>query len=150
MGNTTTFIGQKLLDGKPITYNSTTNPQNEIQFTPPKVSSASLGNDSGKLSDLSSLLSQGKYDDAMKIAKDAQSTILGGRAAGGNFAKTVQIQKDMVLDQMGNTTALYNQASAAVYSQPNRAGTAFTSAILNMNRLNTRTQILGALLGGIK
>jgi flagellin-like hook-associated protein FlgL len=145
VGNTTSFAGQRLLDGKPITYNPTTNPQSEISFTPPKVSTGSLGNDTSKLSDLSTLLEAGKYDDAMKVAKDAQSTILNGRAAGGNFSRAVQVETNIIGDQMVNTAKVYDQAASTVYSQKSFGDSMITSAILNMNRMNSRYQILNTL-----
>ncbi len=149
VGNSASFAGQKLLDGKPITYNPTTDPQNEISFTPPKVSSGSLGNDAGKLSDLSTLLDEGKFDDAMKIVQDAEIAIRNGRAEGGNFANAVQIQKDMTLDQMENTMSLYNQSSAIVYGGNAKDHSSSASALLNMNRRNARYQIFQSLLAGM-
>jgi flagellin-like hook-associated protein FlgL len=149
VGNTTTFLGQKLLDGNPITYNSNTNPNNAISYTPPKVSTASLGNDTGKLSDLSTLLSQGNYEDAMDIAKSAQSTIVNGRAAGGNFMRAVEVQRSMTLDQMESTASLYNQAAATVYSSKLNDDSSFNSTFLRRNASNVRYQIFSALLAGM-
>jgi flagellin-like hook-associated protein FlgL len=149
VGNLSSFTGQKLLDGKPITYNATTDPQNEISFTPPKVNSGSLGNDSSKLSDLSSLLDAGKYDDAMKVVQAAQSTIRNSRAETGNFSNSVQIQKDIVLDQMVNTVSLYNQASAIAYSSKPKGNSFLTTSLLSMNSSNTRYQIFQTLIAGL-
>lgn len=149
VGRMTSFAGQKLLDGTPITYNPTTKPQDQISFTPPTVSTASLGGDTGKLTDLSTLLDQGKYDDAMKIARDAQTAVRNGRADAGNFTNAVEIQKSMTLDQMANTAALYNQASAAAYRSPSRNHSSMASSLLSISRSNARYAIYQALIGGL-
>jgi flagellin len=149
IGNTTTFAGQKLLDGSKIIYNSTTSPSTQIEYAPPKVNAGSLGNDTGKLSDLSTLLDAGDYDAAMQIAKDAQSTIRNGRAAGGNFYNAVQVQSNMISDQMVNTAALYNQAASIVYGSSPRQKSPFSSMVMNMNNMNARYGVLQSLLAGI-
>jgi flagellin-like hook-associated protein FlgL len=149
VGNMTSFAGQKLLTGKPIAYNATTDPQNEISVTPPKVNTGSLGNASGKLSDLSTLLDEGKYDDAMKIAQDAQSTIRNGRADAGNFTNAVQIQKDIVLDQMENTVSLYNQAASIAYGSKPYGRSSIATSLLSMNSSNARYQVFQTLIAGM-
>jgi flagellin-like hook-associated protein FlgL len=149
VGRMTSFAGQKLLDGTAITYSPTTNPQDKIAFTPPNVNTGSLGGGTGKLADISTLLDEGKYDAAMKIAKDAQSAVRNGRADAGNFSNAVGIQKSMVLDQMTNTAALYNQASAAAYGGRSRSRSSITSSLLGMSTSNARYAIFQTLIGGM-
>jgi flagellin-like hook-associated protein FlgL len=149
IGNTTSFAGRKLLDGKPITFNATTDPSNQIEYTPPKVNTGSLGNDTGKLTDLATLLDEGNYQQAMEITQSAQQTIRNGRAEGGNFYNSVQVQSNMISDQMVNIASIYNQTAQTVYGSNAYKQSSFDTAIRNLTTINARYGILQSLLAGI-
>jgi flagellin-like hook-associated protein FlgL len=150
IGNNSTFLGQKLLDGTPIVYSQTGQAGDEMSFTPPVVTSAVLGSDKGTLSDLSAKLSSGNYSDAMSIAQGAANEVRFGRAEGGTFANEVQNSMYSVLNQMEAETNVYNRAYSVVASQSNYDGNYdVDSAISNLNRTNLRAQIGLTLLSGM-
>jgi flagellin-like hook-associated protein FlgL len=149
IGNNSSFLGQKLLDGTPITFNPTGKASDMTSFTPPVVSSATLGSDKGTLSDLAGKLAAGKFEDASSIVQGAQNTVRNGRAVGGSFANEVQDQTYAIVNQIESNTKLYNQTKASIVAQSSYKDSEFTAAISNLNRTNMRAQIGLTLLAGL-
>ena len=150
IGNNSSFLGQKLLDGTPITFNPTGKASDMTSFTPPVVSSAALGSDKGTLSDLVRQTGRRKISKTpRRSSKALQNTVRNGRAVGGSFANEVQDQTYAIVNQIESNTKLYNQTKASIVAQSSYKDSDFAAAISNLNRTNMRAQIGLTLLAGI-
>lgn len=104
IGNYTSFGGRKLLEGGSLTFLVSSDVSQTTELSLPDISAATLGGDSGRLTDLaaggSADLRSGNLAQAAEIVAGARSEVLQARAELGAFEKYTIESSRRIVDSM--------------------------------------------------
>ena len=157
IGSTTSFGGEKLLDGSEMTFVFSPDVADTSTVTMPNVSTSALGGLSGVLSDLgsggSASLTDGDLTTAMSILEEAGSQVLNSRASLGAFDKYTVQSSVRVLDGMEvNLSSAFSQLHdtdvAKESSQLIRAQILVEAGISALMLTGQSRSQIGGILGG--
>ena len=157
IGRTTSFGGEKLLDGGEKTFVFSPDVTDTATVTMPKVSTSALGGLSGVLSDLgsggSANLVDGDLTTAASIIKEASSQVLNARANLGAFDKyTVQASIGVLNGMEVNLSSAFSQLHdtdvAKESSQLIRAQILVEAGISTLMLTGQSRNQIGSILGG--
>jgi len=101
IGQTTSYGGQKLLDGRTLTFNISPEVGSTVSLSMPNVNTGALGGEAGMLLDLASdgsASSTGDLEKAQQIVRGARSQVLQARAQAGAFEKYAISTSEQVFD----------------------------------------------------
>jgi flagellin len=158
IGSTTSFAGKKLFDGQPLEFLVGTEPTDLKTLNLPELNSASLGGESGMLSDLRSggaaSLDGGDSELAVEILDAARQEILAARAEAGAFERYAIDSTQEVLSQMSVdlSSALSHIADTDVALESAnlvRSGILVDSALLTARLTHGARRMMVDLLSGL-
>jgi len=156
IGSTTSFGGEKLLDGDSATFVFSPDVADTVSLELPNINTSALGGAAGRLSDLaaggSASLSSGNLAEAMAILDAAGGQVLEARVRAGAFEKYTIDSSQRVLDDMAvNISSAFSQIHdtdvAAETSRLVRSEILVQSAMSSVIQAGRSRSLLGGLFG---
>jgi len=157
IGNSTSFGGEKLLDGSELTFVLSPDVSDVSTLSLPAISTSALGGPPGPLSDLASSgsasLADGDLTTAMEILDAAASQVLEARASLGAFEKYAIESAVQVLDGMEeNLSAAFSRIFDTDVAEENsrlvRSQILVNASISSVLLAGQSRSQIGSLLGG--
>ncbi len=158
IGNSTTFVGRKLLDGETFTFLLSPDVHQTAQLQLPEVDTGALGGPSGTLSDLatggSASLAGGDAARAIEIIDAAQQQVLDARSRAGAFqSSTIETSQRLIDDTevalSGALSRVLDADVATAVSGQVRASVLFEAGLLALRKTAERRAMAAELVRGL-